>query len=232
MKILPKRSFIITVLCACFTCAPVAHCQGFFGKLKNKITSSVSPKKNQKNTNSDIDIMELSLDDNITLPQVPEKQHEIVVKHMNALAKRLAKRKKERIETMRDGEVVVATLRTELLFAPNDTVLNNRAQEFLQPYVDLLNQRGMYKMVIVVHTDNTGSDTYTDNLSVARVNAVFDWMSARTESESLVPYGMGAAEPLRPNKSYADRSANRRLEIYIIPDSLALDMAKSQLLTY
>lgn len=220
------------MLCACFACAPAAHGQGIFGKIKNKITSSVSPKKNQKQDKSDVDIMELSLDDNILLPQVPEKQHEIMVNHMNALAKKLAKRKKERVETMRDGEVVVTTIRTDLLFAPNDTALNYRAQEFLQPYVDLLNQRGMYKILIVVHTDNTGSENYTDNLSVARVNAVYDWMNARTESDRLVSYGMGATDPLKPNNSYADRSANRRLEIYIIPDNLALEMAKSQLLTY
>lgn len=231
MKLLSIKSFIITLLCASFTCAPAAHCQGFFGKLKNKITASVSSKKDGKKS-ADVDIMEMSLDDNIMSPQVPDKQHEIIVKHMNSLAKKLAKRKKERVETMRDGEVVVTTIRTELLFAPNDTVLNYRAQEFLQPYVDLLNQPGMYKIMIVVHTDNTGSENYTDNLSVERVNAVYDWMSARTESGNLVPYGMGASEPLKPNSSYADRSANRRLEIYIVPDSRALEMAKSQLLTY
>ena len=112
---------------------------------------------------------------------------------------------------MRSGEVIVATINTNLLFAPNDTVLRSTAQEILSPYRSLLS-RGMYKFILTCHTDDTGSVPYTDRLSEARVNAVDAWLSRNIPADVvLVPYALGASEPLYPNDSPV---ASRRQPAY------------------
>ena len=75
---------------------------------------------------------------------------------MKRLARNLASRKRERIEMLRDGEVIVATIGTDALFAPNDSVLRQSAGELLEPYKHLLKSMGMYKILVVAHTDDTG----------------------------------------------------------------------------
>ncbi len=186
-------------------------------------------KKDKDIVENNIDPHELSLDDNLLVPAVPAKQHEAIARHMNATAKKLATRKLERIETMRDGEVVVATLGTDAMFAPNDTVLRKEAVEMLRPYWNLLNETGYYKLIIVMHTDDTGSEKYTDKLSESRINEIYNLITSNTENESqLIPYAMGASDPLFPNDSQINRKANRRLEIFIVPDKLLIEMARSR----
>lgn len=208
-----------------------------FKSLKEKVVSvkdgmSKGKEKKEAEVVADDD-EELSLDDNILLPQVPAKQHDLVVAYMNELAKDLSSRRRERVEKMREGEVVVVTIGSDQLFAPNDTLLRPTAKEFLQPYANLLRQVGLYKMIVVSHTDDTGSEEYTDALSHARANAVYDWLSnGQLSSVDLSSYALGATDPLYENNSQAHRAANRRIEIYIIPDNLIIEMAKSQKLAY
>ncbi len=173
------------------------------------------------------DPFELSLDENLVVPAVNDKLKPVIADYMNEVAKKLAQRKIARIETMRGGEVVVATISSDLLFAPNDTVLRSTAPEILSPYRSLLS-RGLYKFVLTCHTDNTGSTPYTDRLSEARVNAVDSWLSRTLPADIvLVPYALGAAEPLHPNDSQTHRAANRRIEIFIVPTEGLIDLAKS-----
>lgn len=206
-----------------------------FKALKEKLMPSdkSKTKKTDKKTEQREAEEELSLDDNLLVPVVPEKQHDIVAVYMNELAKDLSSRKRETIEKWRDGEVIVATIGTDNLFAPNDTVLRSTAKEFLSPYANLLRQMGLYKMIIVSHTDDTGSAEYTDALSEARVNAVYDWLAKdQLPTIDLIPYALGATDPLVENNSQANRARNRRIEIYIIPDRLVIEMAKSNKLVY
>ncbi len=185
--------------------------------------------KKKKNQTPPPDAAELSLDENVALPEIPLKQQPAVKEHMSALAKNLAKRKTAKIETMRDGEVVVATLGTDLMFAPNDTVLLVSGKKLLMPYAQLLSQHpGWYKVLVVVHTDDTGSDEYTDWLSEMRVEEVFQAISGGVEPHSsVIPYALGATEPRLPNISRSNRAFNRRVEIFIVPDQKLIDLAKS-----
>ncbi len=43
----------------------------------------------------------------------------------------------------------------------------------------------------------------------------------------IVPYALGSSDPLLPNNSTANRRSNRRIEIFIVPNKLMLEMAKS-----
>ena len=222
---------VVVSLLACS--APPVDAQNIFGRLKDKLSGKstdgdVAKKKKSGKSAAVVDPAELSLDENVMLPRVGDKQHAAVADYMGHLAKKLASRKLARIELTRGGEVIVATIGTDQLFAPNDTVLRDNAQEFLRPYADLLKQMGMYKMIVVCHTDDTGSEAYTDHLSEARASAVYDFLfKNQLENVDLLSYALGASEPSVPNDSRENRAKNRRVEIYIVPDILILEMAKS-----
>ena len=114
------------------------------------------------------------------------------------------------------------------MFAPNDTVLLPGSKELLKQYKELLRSPGRYKILLVVHTDDTGSDEYTDRLSELRVDAVYNEIVGKEAPQSaVITYALGATEPLLPNISRANRAANRRLEIFIVPDQKLINLAKS-----
>lgn len=196
-----------------------------------KVKSSETSKSNKKRQNKqepETDPHDYSLDENLLTPVVPQKLHETVTRHMNSTARKLAQRKLEKVETLRNGEVIVATIGTDGLFAPNDTLLRKEADELLRPYYNLLNMPGYYKIVMALHTDNTGSDQYTDYLSETRINEIYNLMAGHTDNEGqLIPYALGASDPLLPNDSQKNRATNRRLEIFIIPDKLLIEMART-----
>ncbi len=156
----------------------------------------------------------LSLSENIYSPLLQEyskdaikaKQQELVYKLMYD---------DYNVTAMRDGEVVMVSIAAEDLFLPNDTVLMDGAAELIQPLVKCVNGvDGYYKVLLAMHSDDTGSQDYKNMLCAARVKSVgelFDGVSY------VVSYAAGDSAPLLDNKSVKNRAANRRLEVYFIP---------------
>ena len=176
-----------------------------------------------------IDIYDLSIDDNIAMPEL-DKQAEVIKKFQYNQAIALQKNK-QNVEMTRDGEVIIITIPAGQLFAPNDTVLSDLGKQSIEPFLRYLKTEGMYKMLLVMHHDNTGSDRYILNLTKARVNAVYDWISKNASVEYVVPYALGSIEPLVENNSVANRKFNRRLEIYLVPEVGMIKAAKKKNIT-
>lgn len=131
------------------------------------------------------------------------------------------------VETLRNREIIIVTIPTDYLFLPNDTQLISGGEEYLIPLKRYLKIPDMYRVILVMHTDNTGSDNYTDNLALDRVDTVFEWFENNvSDTKFLFPTASGATEPLAPNTSGENRAKNRRLEIYLIPGKKMLEDAK------
>lgn len=173
-----------------------------------------------------VDIYELSLDDNLDMPSIDNEKHaERVQAYQYEVAVKLKKQNFD-VELMRDDEVIVITLPAGQLFAPNDTTLTSLGMVSLKPLLPFLANPGFYKMLLVMHSDDTGSKRYTESLTRARVNAVFDWIDENASVDFVVPYALGASDPLVDNNSMENRKRNRRLEIYLVPDEVLLAQAK------
>ena len=129
---------------------------------------------------------------------------------------------------LRNGEVVIATIQSDELFYPNDTVLKPNAGKQLRPFLQFLKVPDMYRMLLAMHSDDTGTSAYTDALTSKRVIAVLEWfIENSSNSDYIIPYAMGASEPLYLNNSIANRQLNRRLEIYLVPGKTMIDAASS-----
>lgn len=175
-----------------------------------------------------VDIMELSLDENIAIPQIEKKYHNAVATHMNKLAINL-KNKNQNVESTRNGEVIIATIEADKLFNPNSCELKSDIENILKDYIELTTTPDKYKLLLVMHNDNTGNEEYTYRMSESRVNAIYKWMEdLHINTKLIVPYAVGDTQPLYPNNSRLNRAKNRRLEIYIIPGNLIIQLAKSK----
>ena len=131
------------------------------------------------------------------------------------------------VESFRNKEVLLLTIPAHLLFAPNDTTLKAGASEYLQPIKRYLRTPDMYRVLLVMHTDNTGSDRYRDEITASRVNSVVDWFESEgADTDYLFSYAMADEMPLKANTSMENRDANRRLEIYLMPGEKMVEQAK------
>lgn len=85
----------------------------------------------------------------------------------------------------------------------------------------------MFRVLLVMHTDNTGSEMYRDNITADRVDAVTSWFEEQGADTSYTfSYAFGDESPLVPNTSIENRDKNRRLEIYLMPGEKMLQEAK------
>lgn len=131
-----------------------------------------------------------------------------------------------KVEAFRNKEVLLVTIPAHLLFEPNETVLRSGAQEYLAPIRRYLKDPDMFRVMLVMHTDNTGSEEYRDRITLDRVNAVFDWFEdSGSNTQYLFSYALGDEMPLKPNDSMENRRQNRRLEIYLVPGKKMVEQA-------
>ena len=178
------------------------------------------------NAKDDHDIYELSLDENIVTPEIKnDKQADKIQDFQYDMAVAFKKSNYD-VEIMRDDEVIVVTIPASQLFDANDTVLNQIGEAQLKPFLRMMKNPGFYKMLLVMHSDNTGSEVYTLNLTRQRVNAIFDWFDENSSVDYVVPYALGETDPIVDNNSVENRKRNRRLEIYLIPEKTMLQQAK------
>lgn len=131
------------------------------------------------------------------------------------------------VEAYRNKEVLLITIPAHLLFAPNMTELKQGAADYLAPVRRYLKEPDMYRVVLVMHTDNTGSEAYREQLTADRVDSVFEWFEkSGSDTRYLFSYALGDDMPLRPNDTMDNRDRNRRLEIYLVPGEKMVEQAK------
>lgn len=174
----------------------------------------------------DYDIYELSLDENLEVPEIKNDKHADKIQDYQYDIAIGFKQSNYDVEVMRDGEVIVITIPASQLFDANDTVLNKVGAELLKPFLRMIKNPGFYKMLLVMHSDDTGSEYYTLNLSRQRVNAIFDWFEENGSVDYVVPYALGDTDPIVDNNSVENRKRNRRLEIYLVPEKTMIQQAK------
>ena len=122
------------------------------------------------------------------------------------------------------GTVVTQTSDNQLkLTIPNDISLDTGRYDIkpnLRPILDQfaqgLAQQQSTEVRIIGHTDNVGSDTSNQQLSVNRAQSARDYLVARGVSGYRIAIeGRGEREPIADNSTEAGRARNRRIEIFL-----------------
>ena len=86
----------------------------------------------------------------------------------------------------------------------------------LDPFASSLRNDSAARVVIIGHTDNTGSDAVNNPLSLDRAHTVRDYIVTRGVTSSRVETaGRGEREPIASNATEQGRAKNRRVEILL-----------------
>lgn len=177
-----------------------------------------------------VDLSELTLEETLLLPDVPNKYAGYIKDYMKREAQALQKLG-YKVETTRQGEVVIATIPADQLFAPNDTLLLPTAPEVLKSFLPYFRSHGRFKVILVMHSDDTGSNDYLYSLTEKRIVSLYDYFDEHAaQTDMLQGYPMADSDPLDGvrNTSREGRKANRRLEIFIVPGPVLIVDAKNK----
>ncbi|HEU4747527.1 MAG TPA: OmpA family protein [Gemmatimonadaceae bacterium] len=116
----------------------------------------------------------------------------------------------------RVGEGIQVTFASGLLFPHDSDVLQPAARANLTELANSLKKYPESQLLIVGHTDDTGSDSYNMALSQRRSDAAAAFLQSQGIARSRIQTsGKGESEPVATNESDAGRQQNRRVEVAI-----------------
>lgn len=119
-------------------------------------------------------------------------------------------------KVIRVGEGIVVELSEKILFDFNEYFLTSDAQANLDKIITVLHKYPDTNIEVQGHTDNVGSDSYNQNLSVKRAKSVNSYLKSKDISGSrLSTLGFGEEAPKYSNETTDGRAQNRRVEFLI-----------------
>lgn len=122
----------------------------------------------------------------------------------------------ENARVERYGEGLLVTFDSGLLFDYDSDAVKGAAQTNLTDLANSLRKYPETDVLIVGHTDATGSDTYNRALSERRASAAKRYLvSQGVPTARIRTEGMGESEPVGDNASTSGQAQNRRVEVAI-----------------
>ena len=116
---------------------------------------------------------------------------------------------------------IVTTAETVPLFEPGKATIMAKAITTLEKMAQQIALAPGYRILVVGHSDNTGSDALNASLSLKRAKAVRSWLiKNRVDHARIQVRGVGATEPVSGNGTVTGRQSNRRVEILLLPVEL------------
>ena len=119
-------------------------------------------------------------------------------------------------EVSRVCEGIAVTFASGILFPYNSAEVLPAGRENLRQLAQSLQRYPGTEVLIVGHTDNTGSDAYNQQLSERRAMSAKSYLvSMGIPSDRIRTAGRGETEPVASNETDPGRQQNRRVEIAI-----------------
>lgn len=182
----------------------------------------------------DVDVWELTIEENINYPKIPEdvsKKIKSLIKGQYSqlqLAYKDLKKQGVDVRLIRSDEVIKVTMPADVFFGKNAYNFNTKnGEKYLEPILQYLRIKEFYRVIVAIHHDNSITDNEARELTYNRVLSLTDWLSYRSaNAHGVVPYSMGYDYPITKDNSSKGRTKNRRVEIFILPGKIMIDLAK------
>jgi outer membrane protein OmpA-like peptidoglycan-associated protein len=134
------------------------------------------------------------------------------------------------VERIDDGIVVTFDENSGVYFDTNKYNINSDSEVLLNKLSGILLEFSDTNVVVVGHTDSTGSDEYNMTLSKNRAFSVTNYF---TQNKGLVSTRFttnwfGEEQPVADNSNAEGRSKNRRVNIAIVPNNKMIEDAKKE----
>ena len=122
------------------------------------------------------------------------------------------------VQVIRQGDDLVLNMPSGITFAFNDATVQPQFRPTLDQVADVLAQYNQTYVDVLGHTDSVGTDAVNQALSERRATSVADYLASHgVQGARLGTRGYGETQPIASNETEADRAANRRVEIKIVP---------------
>ncbi|MFT5765198.1 MAG: OOP family OmpA-OmpF porin, partial [Saprospiraceae bacterium] len=103
-------------------------------------------------------------------------------------------------------------------FETGEDVLKEESKMVLDQVIDVLQRYPDFRLEIIGHTDNVGSEINNLKLSQRRAKACYDYLLSEDVSQNVMNSGgFGESNPIVPNDTEEGRSLNRRVEFILAP---------------
>lgn len=122
------------------------------------------------------------------------------------------------VDVIRDGDNLLLRMPSGITFAYNDAAVQPQFQPTLNDVASVLAQYPKTYIDVYGHTDSDGSDAYNQTLSERRATSVANYLNSKgVQSARIATRGYGETQPIASNATEEGKSANRRVEIKIVP---------------
>ena len=110
----------------------------------------------------------------------------------------------------------------EVQFETASSKLTDLSKKVLDQIVELMNRYPDFVLAMKGYTDNIGKASSNQRLSERRAKACYDYLQSKNIAEDRMEYeGVGEADPIGNNRTYAGRKKNRRVEFELyFPEEL------------
>lgn len=115
-----------------------------------------------------------------------------------------------------EQQAVIDTAFTNLEFEYSQSVITFSSYAHLDRLGVLLFENPDMRLLIEGHTDNTGGEEKNKTLSIARANAVKEYLVKRgIDASRIKTVGYGESKPIASNETVEGKALNRRVELTI-----------------
>ena len=122
------------------------------------------------------------------------------------------------VSVTRSGDNIILNMPGNVTFASGSSNISADFYRVLDSVALVLNEFEKTYIDVTGHTDNTGSASMNQQLSVARANSVARYLqSQQVVAQRFVTNGVGFSRPMASNDTPEGRALNRRVEIILTP---------------
>ncbi|WP_172915665.1 OmpA family protein [Capnocytophaga canimorsus] len=133
------------------------------------------------------------------------------------------------VKRVDEGIIVTFDENSGVYFDTNKSEVNAPSQEILNRLVGVLNEYSQTNVVIVGHTDSTGSNKYNMTLSEKRAKSVTNFfISKGLQQQRFTTQWFGEEKPEYDNATPEGRAKNRRVNVVIVPNEQMKAEAEAQ----
>lgn len=122
------------------------------------------------------------------------------------------------VEVARQGDNVILNMPGHVTFATDSAQISPAFQGTLDQVATTIAEYRDTRVQVAGHTDSTGSESYNQQLSQRRAQAVADYLASRgVATTRITTIGYGETQPVASNETAEGRQRNRRVEIILSP---------------
>ncbi|PTX02896.1 OmpA family protein [Pararhodobacter aggregans] len=138
--------------------------------------------------------------------------------HMDRQAAELRAQLGSNATVVNTGQEITVTMAQDILFATDSYSVRPDLAQMLRSVAQNINSYPLSIVYVTGHTDSTGSESYNQQLSLRRADAVAGVLiGAGVPGNRVQARGMGESQPVASNDTASGRAQNRRVVITIRP---------------